>query len=73
MVGLARKILISAAADGLVLQPLSSKKDQRPPASPIKLKYGDAAISNNHVSREVPSDEITKPNASFESFGIVGP
>ncbi|KLU84853.1 hypothetical protein MAPG_03887 [Magnaporthiopsis poae ATCC 64411] len=72
MVGLARKILISAAADGLVLQPLSSKKDHRPPASPIKLKYGDAAISNNHVSREVPSDAITKPNASFESFGIVG-
>ncbi|KAL8404014.1 hypothetical protein RB594_009037 [Gaeumannomyces avenae] len=70
MVGLARKILISAAADGLVLQPLSSKKDPRPPASPVKLKYGDATVS--HASREVPGDAVVKPNASFESFGIIG-
>ncbi|KAL8342534.1 hypothetical protein RB601_004905 [Gaeumannomyces tritici] len=70
MVGLARKILVSAAVDGLVLQPLSSKKDPRPPASPVKLKYGDATVS--HASREVPGDAVAKPNASFESFGIIG-
>lgn len=70
MVGLARKILISAAADGLVLQPLSSKKDHRPPASPVKLKYGDAAVSS--ASREAPADAVPKPSASFESFGVVG-
>jgi hypothetical protein len=68
MPGLARKVLISAAVDGLILQPLSSKKDQRP-AAPVKVKYGDATISN--VSRDVSGP--LKPNASFESFGIVGP
>lgn len=69
MPGLARKVLITAAVEGLILQPLSSKREQRP-AAPVKLKYGDASISN--VTRDDSPNPSSKSNASFESFGIVG-
>ncbi len=69
MPSLARKVLVCAAADGLILQPLTSRKDQRP-AAPIQVRYGDAAVST--VSRDAVSD-MTKGHPSFESFGIVGP
>lgn len=65
----ARKVLITAAVEGLILQPLSSKREQRP-AAPVKLKYGDASISN--VTRDDSPNPSSKSNASFESFGIVG-
>ena len=69
MTSLARKLVICAAVDGLVLQPLTSKKDQRP--SPlVRIKYGDASIST--VSRDSAPD-TSAPNSSFEAFGIVGP
>lgn len=68
MPGLARKILICAAVDGLVLHPINSKKDQRP-SSPLKLKYGDASIST--VARDALPD-TAKGSSSFEAFGIVG-
>ncbi|TLS25182.1 hypothetical protein PpBr36_07057, partial [Pyricularia pennisetigena] len=61
--------LITAAVEGLILQPLSSKREQRPTA-PVKLKYGDASISN--VTRDDSPNPSSKSNASFESFGIVG-
>lgn len=68
MPSLARKVLIAAAVDGLFIQPLSTKKEQRP-APPVKIRYGDAAISL--VSRDTAPD-LSKPNSSFEAFGIVG-
>ncbi|KEY73736.1 hypothetical protein S7711_06312 [Stachybotrys chartarum IBT 7711] len=67
MPGLARKIIICAAVDGLVIQPLSSKGQK--PFQPIKIRYSDAAVSN--VSRaQVP--DTSKPDTSFEAFGVVG-
>lgn len=69
MPGLARKVLICAAVDGLVLQPLHSKKDQQRTSPLIKIKYGTASVSQ--TSRDsVP--ELPSPDSSFEAFGIVG-
>ncbi|CAK7205043.1 hypothetical protein SEUCBS139899_007807 [Sporothrix eucalyptigena] len=68
MPSLARKVLICAAVDGLILHPLSHKKDQRPAPS-VKIRYGDAALST--ISRD-PAAEAAKPSPSFEAFGIVG-
>lgn len=69
MPGPARKVLITAAVEGLILQPLSSKREQRP-AAPVKLAYGDADIST--ATRGDSPGPISKSNASFESFGVVG-
>ncbi|CAK7219067.1 hypothetical protein SBRCBS47491_003718 [Sporothrix bragantina] len=68
MPGLARKVLICAAVDGLVIHPLSHKKDQRPAAS-VKIRYGDAVLST--TLRDLTA-EAAKPSPSFEAFGIVG-
>lgn len=68
MPSLARKILIAAAVDGVFIQPIANKKEQRP-SPPIKIRYGDATISS--VSRDALPD-LTKPDSSFEAFGIVG-
>jgi hypothetical protein len=67
MPNLARKVIICAAIDGLVIQPLSSKGQR--PSSPVRIKYSDASISP--VSRDQVPD-LSKPNSSFEAFGIVG-
>jgi hypothetical protein len=68
MPGLARKIVICAAVDGLVLQPLNSKKGER--LSPVVgIAYGDGSVA------PVPRDsvpDLSSPNSSFEAFGIVG-
>ncbi|KAJ4265478.1 hypothetical protein NW762_004766 [Fusarium torreyae] len=67
MPAIARKLLICAAIDGLVIQPLSTKGQR--PFQPVRVKYGDATIS--HVPREhVPDD--SKPDSSFEAFGVIG-
>lgn len=68
MPSLARKVLIAAAVDGLFIQPLASKKEQRP-SPPVKIRYGDACISP--VSRDALPD-LSESNTSFEAFGIVG-
>lgn len=68
MPSLARKVLIAAAVDGLIIQPLAVKKEQRP-SPPVRIRYGDAAIA--FVNRDALLD-IDKPNSSFEAFGIVG-
>jgi hypothetical protein len=79
MPGLARKLVIYAAVDGLVLHPLNSRKDpnnnnhqQRSSTpAPVRIKYGDASISP--APRDSVSDLSTlPPNGSFEAFGIVG-
>lgn len=68
MPSLARKVLIAAAVDGLLIQPLATKKEHKP-SPPVRLRYGDAAIS--FVSRDGLPD-LSKPNSSFEAFGVVG-
>ncbi|KAI1107174.1 SacI homology domain-containing protein [Jackrogersella minutella] len=67
MPSLARKLLICAAVDGLIIQPLATKGQRTPP--PVKVKYGDATVSS--LPRD-QSPDISKPNPSFEAFGIVG-
>jgi hypothetical protein len=59
--------LICAAVDGLIIQPLAPKGQRA--SQPVKIKYGSDAVSL------VPRDQlpdISKPNSSFEAFGIVG-
>ncbi|KAK3903094.1 Phosphatidylinositide phosphatase SAC2 [Staphylotrichum tortipilum] len=79
MPGLARKVLICAAVDGLVLHPLNSRKDQppqsqqqrSPPApAPIRIRYGDAAISTLPRDSAAAVPDAAAP--SFEAYGIVG-
>lgn len=67
MPAIARKILICAAIDGLIIQPLSSKGQR--PFQPVRIKYGDATVS--HVAREHVPD-ASKPESSFEAFGVIG-
>jgi hypothetical protein len=67
MPGLARKIIICAAVDGIVIQPLSSKGQR--PFQPVRVKYGDASVSN--VGRDQVPD-TSKPDSHFEAFGVIG-
>ncbi len=74
MPSLARKLLICAAVDGLVIQPLATRgqqthPQQQRPSHPTKIKYGDGVVSS------VPRDQVpdvSAPNSSFEAFGIIG-
>ncbi|KAH6854320.1 SacI homology domain-containing protein [Chaetomium sp. MPI-CAGE-AT-0009] len=75
MPGLARKVIICAAVDGLVLHPFNSRsidQQQRSVAlPPIRIKYGDASISP--APRDsAPDPASLPPDSSFEAFGIVG-
>ncbi|KAI0455026.1 SacI homology domain-containing protein [Xylaria acuta] len=70
MPGLARKLLICAAVDGLIIQPLATKGQTRTPTS-VKVKYGDATVTS--IPRDqAATPEATPPNSSFEAFGIIG-
>ncbi|KXJ91076.1 SacI homology domain-domain-containing protein [Microdochium bolleyi] len=64
MPALARKLLVFAAVDGLVIQPLTSKGQRA-----TKIKYGDAAVSQ--AARDQTPD-TSRPHSSFEAFGIIG-
>jgi hypothetical protein len=69
MPSLARKVIIAAAVDGLLIQPVVNNKKEHKASPPVRLRYGDAAIS--FVPRDGLPD-LSKPNSSFEAFGIVG-
>ncbi|KJZ79664.1 hypothetical protein HIM_01133 [Hirsutella minnesotensis 3608] len=67
MPGVARKVIICAAIDGLIIQPLSTKGQRA--SQPVRVRYGDSSVS------AVPRDQVPdngKPESSFEAFGIVG-
>jgi len=66
MPGIVRKILIFAAVDGLVLQPLTQRGQRPAPAT--KIAYKDNSISSALKDGGGP-DGTAK---SFEAFGIVG-
>ncbi|KAG5995375.1 hypothetical protein E4U52_008415 [Claviceps spartinae] len=67
MPGIARKVLVFAAVDGVILQPLSTKGQR--PFQPLKIAYGDSSISG--VSRDQVPDK-PGPDSSFEAFGVIG-
>ncbi|GFP52693.1 phosphatidylinositide phosphatase SAC2 [Trichoderma asperellum] len=67
MPGLARKVLIFAAVDGLIIQPLSSKGQK--PFQSARIKYGDASISS--AARDQVPDSA-KSDSWFEALGVVG-
>ncbi|KAF4909983.1 Phosphatidylinositide phosphatase SAC2 [Colletotrichum viniferum] len=67
MPGIARKIIICAAVDGLIIQPFVTKGQR--PAQPVRIKYGDSVITP--ASREQIPD-LSQPNSSFEAFGVIG-
>ncbi|KAJ6440518.1 SacI domain-containingprotein [Purpureocillium lavendulum] len=67
MPGLARKVIVCAAIDGLIIQPLSSKGQR--PSLPVRVRFGESAVS------AVPWDQlpdISTPDSSFEAFGVIG-
>ncbi|KAG6002060.1 hypothetical protein E4U21_003492 [Claviceps maximensis] len=66
MPGIARKVLVYAAIDGLILQPLSSKGQR--PFQPIGIRYGDSSIS------ALPRDQVLdkpRPDSSIEVYGVI--
>ena len=66
MPGLVRKLLIFAAVDGLVLQPVGQRGQRPAPAA--KIAYKD-----NNIGPALKDDtEGSEAGKSFESFGIVG-
>lgn len=66
MPGIVRKILIFAAVDGLVLQPLAQRGQGPAPAA--KIAYRDRSIGP--ALKE--DGEVSETGKSFESFGIIG-
>ncbi len=66
MPGLARKLLIFATVDGLVLQPLAQRNQLSPPA--VIIAYETRSISTIKHSHD---NERLSVN-SFESHGIIG-
>jgi hypothetical protein len=68
MPGLARKVLICAAVDGLVIQPLSSKGQK--PFKPLTIAYDGGNVSL--ASREQAVEDSDGDESTFEAFGIIG-
>lgn len=66
MPGLVRKILVVAAVDGLVLQPLAQRGQRSAPA--VKIAYKDHSIGS--LSEEAADKKGDSPG--FEAYGIVG-
>lgn len=69
MPGLVRKLLIIAAVDGLVLQPLAQRGQRPAPAA--KIAYKDTSIGPALTEGSGGSDG-SGSGKSFESFGIIG-
>lgn len=66
MPGLVRKVLIFAAVDGLVLQPLAQRGQRPAPAANIAYK-------DNSIGPVLKDEgEGESPGKGFEAFGIVG-
>ncbi len=66
MPGLVRKVLIFAAVDGLILQPLAPRGQR--PTPPVKISYKD------HNIVPVAKDEYdsSASESNFEAFGVIG-
>ena len=68
MPGIVRKLLVFAAVDGLVLQPLA-QKGQRPAAA-AKIAYNDNNIEP--VGKKDGGEDGESEGKGFEAFGVVG-
>src|SRR5690349_3513041 len=68
---IARKLIICAAVDGLLIQPLNSKGHNRS-SNPIKLKYGGETWITAAPRDQLPDLSNPTSPSSFESFGIFG-
>lgn len=66
MPGLVRKLLIFAAVDGLILQPLNTKGQKGVGSGAVKVGYKGAGIGS------VATVEEKERGTGFEAFGIVG-
>ena len=67
MPGIIRKLLIFAAADGLVLQPISPHRSQQRPLTPIKIEYG-----SHRVRPLLDEDGFRRGEHAIESHGVIG-
>lgn len=65
--GIARKLVVSANEEGLVLQHVATKGQRIPQA--LLVKYGDALVSS--IPRESAND-AAPPTPSLEAFGVIG-
>ncbi|KAF4637628.1 hypothetical protein G7Y89_g451 [Cudoniella acicularis] len=66
MPGLVRRILIFAAVDGLVIQPLAQKGQRPAPAAKIAYNDNNIGPALKHVA------DAESGEKSFEAFGVVG-
>lgn len=66
MPGLVRKLIIFAALDGLILQPVSEKGQKKHPPTKIGYKTNNISYATND------NDDAEHKKHSFESFGIIG-
>lgn len=66
MPGLVRKLLVIAALDGLVLQPLGQRN--QPTGKAVRIDYK----SHNISSLQEPFRNGERPTAFFEAYGIIG-
>ena len=65
--GIARKLVVSANEEGLVLQQIASKGQRHPQT--LLVKYEDALVSS--IPRESAADPAPS-TPSFEAFGVIG-
>lgn len=70
---LARKLLITAAIDGLILQPLQNSRSRTPPSSPdsgsVKLEYKTNKLSSYTADKQL---KLKDEGSSVEAHGIIG-
>lgn len=70
---LARRLLITAAIDGLILQPLQNSRSRTPPASPdgasVKLEYKTNKITPYATDKQLT---LKEEGTSIEAHGIIG-
>ncbi|KAF4125668.1 hypothetical protein GMORB2_0912 [Geosmithia morbida] len=69
MPGLARKVVICTATDGLVIQPRSAKGQR--PFQTLCIKYGSDVVSLASPG-QTPEYYSDDDDSSFEAFGIIG-
>ncbi|KAH8821933.1 SacI homology domain-containing protein [Xylogone sp. PMI_703] len=69
MPGLVRKLVIFAAVDGLVLQPLTHRGQHRAPGPATKIAYGEKSIASTVADG---GEGGGSGGVGFEAFGIVG-
>jgi len=65
---IARKVIVSANGEGLVLQTASSKTQRS--SQQLLIKYGDGTVS--YLPRENGADSPPGSSPSFEVFGVIG-